>query len=728
MDHRRLSLARPAKGTCSWLFEHNVYQNWFHGGDEDRDEGLLLLRGKPGAGKSVLMNEAFRRASTGKHKSPFRTAAFFFNAKGDELESSTMGLYRSLLVQLLPRSPIYLRRLCELHDEQAGDDSWTKVQLESILRLMLNDPLEPITFLFIDAVDECDEGSRSQVTFWHEIALGEGNNVNVCISKRHFPHVSIGRSLIIDVECHNGDDLARYVWQRLEFGMATASLGRRRVVRSRLLAKSDGVFLWAVLILDTILAEWDKGKGLLSLVEMLDEVPSELSDLFRHMFKSIDSVQKPLTLRFFQWAILAKPLRIYEWHDIMAFIRKPVPSSLCEWRSSNNYTESEEQLERMIKSVSLGLVEVKTVTDGEESHGDGMDSISVRAGAGSLDLDRGESRVVQVIHQSVREYFFEKDGFSILESLDHSLSDSGSLGRGYISIMHTCLDYINIKELDALVKARKKAPPDEKEWQPRVDSTATISSSSDQYPNQEPEHTFAADQHKPPKPALPARPQNSTSCRSPELVDANCDYGFPQPVTRHERSKASFEPRRRFSEDLVPDAFGVGDVDETGPSVDILGWLETQSIDASSDYRTASEGLPGASSRASSALGQVLEDHPALLSYALTQFLVHAIMVQGYGSEPNKIIDRLLNGDWDRWVALSEEVPQGASLPGYARTLGLWSWESYINPSRGDPVERPPTPPGGPRIARRDSWRARQREYQKRPGSVKSFGSAGSHR
>lgn len=680
MDQRRLSLASPAKGTCSWLFEHPQYQNWFRSGGEGQHSGLFFLTGKPGVGKSVLVNEAFRRASTGKHTSRHRTASFFFNRKGGNLENSTIGLYRSLLVQLLPKSPKHFQRVCELRDDQGCDDTWPEFQLQSILRFMFEDPSEPITFLFIDALDECDDGGRSQVAFWHEITESMGSHVNVCFSKRHFPHVSSGLSPIIDIGSHNSNDLALYVEQRLAFGMVPEDPGRQ-VLRNELLAKSDGVFLWVALSLDSILTEWDKGKGTRHLLEMLTKVPSELSDLFRHFLESVSSAQKPFTLRFFQWVIFAKPLRVYEWHHIMAFIRKPVPRSLRDWRSSDNYTETEEQLERMIKSVSLGLVEVKTIANSNESQGDSWDSISVRAGAGSLDLERGETRVVQVIHESVREYFLRMGGFHILSpDLDH-FGGRGHTAQGHISIMDTCLDYINIKELDALVKARREAAQTEQKKPGRWDTT---SYSSDEEVSEALGHITATEFLVPPH-SQSSTPHQRLQSQHEERINSKRACDETQIDMDYKRRKASSEVTGVFLETASPDPFDVGEFDDwaqSDPAINIIRWLRMQSMDPLAINWTAAQGLACESRRASSATIQVLEDHPALLSYALTQFFVHARLAQDEGASPVPIIRRLLDGRWDRWVALSEEVPPGINLRACAQSHNLSTWDAYLTPNK----------------------------------------------
>jgi hypothetical protein len=123
----------------------------------------------------------------------------------------------------------------------------------------------------------------------------------------------------------------------------------------------------------------------------------------------MDEAHKSLALRLFQWAILAtKPLRVYEWRQIMGFIRTPAPTSLRHWRAGDGFTSDDGQLEKQIRSISGGLVEVAHVRSDPQE--DNFELLSLCAGAGSLNAEEGETRIIRVIHDSVRTYFLEPNG------------------------------------------------------------------------------------------------------------------------------------------------------------------------------------------------------------------------------------------------------------------------------------------------------------------------------
>lgn len=444
---RYRSIPKPALGTCSWIFEHEKYQDWLQGRNLPSHSGLLVLLGKPGSGKSVLMKEIYRRLSLGQTESDYSTAAFFFHAQGEELEKSMNGMLRSLLYQILPKNQYAFD-----HFNLSWDSIYSSMETEDLRTLLVSMLVKPYLkrmIIFIDAVDECDFSAiRDTAYFWREVtelASASGAKLNVLMSARHFPTISLSNSSEIIVEDHTKNDIEAYIQQKIN--LVASPKQDLSCLKTQFCLKSNGVFLWTVLALDKMLQEWDEGLGVSALLTRMDSVPLGLEDLFVHIMSGISRKARRLTLRLFQWASLTvKQLRLHEWHHVLAFIRQPYLESLCDWRKSDFFTETDDQLERQIRNLSRGLLEIRSVSG---AHDDGLEAISVRAGAGSLDVSCGETRVVQFIHESARDFFLLGQGFSLLLPRTRN-----PRANGHLSIMATCLDYLSITELDALVKAR----------------------------------------------------------------------------------------------------------------------------------------------------------------------------------------------------------------------------------------------------------------------------------
>ncbi|PNP57040.1 hypothetical protein THARTR1_02882 [Trichoderma harzianum] len=585
---RYQSLEKPANQTCSWLFNHKVYRDWFNGTSKQESYGLLWLKGKPGSGKSTLMKEAFRRAAPGQAKAHYTTAAFFFSAKGDTLVRSSLALFQSLLYQLLPGDRESLQRFHKMWEEKVKFmrggmrqqiSIWTEPELKAFLESMLMSQTRR-TIIFIDALDECDESMvRPMAYFWRTItksAHDQGADLNVCLSSRHFPTITLYDCPEIIVEQHNSDDIVSYVDQK--FGVYVRIQDSPwEHLRQSILSKADGVFLWVVLVVEDVLKSWDEGRGMPYLIRQVRNVPKELETLFSSMFSNLDPHENRTITRLFQWVILGtKPFSLHEWHHIMAFIWQPSITSLKEWRQSVHFTDSDEQLVKQIRRVSRGLVELKNIGAGDLQD-EGVDLMSIDAGAGSLNLEQGNTRIVQVIHESVRDFFLKGNGFSMLDS---SLR-TNPIGNSHLSIINACLDY----------------------------------------------------QH---------RPQ------------------YTKQSATGEENASVFEMLRSLDDP---------------PNVDIVEWMAKGG--AIPGEQSESDRPPCGSEACFSQLSrsQILEDDPALLSYATFRLFTHAQLAERCEVDPSPVVKRLSDGaTWVRWVTLREDVPEGTEMLAFAAYMGLSSW------------------------------------------------------
>ena len=106
INARLLTLKTAQAKTCQWFLQKLEYTDWMCAEKLQEHHGFLWIKGKPGAGKSILMKFLFSEAQESA-KSNLNTivTSFFFNARGDHLELSTVGLYRSLLLQIFKKSP-----------------------------------------------------------------------------------------------------------------------------------------------------------------------------------------------------------------------------------------------------------------------------------------------------------------------------------------------------------------------------------------------------------------------------------------------------------------------------------------------------------------------------------------------------------------------------------------------------------------------------------------------
>ncbi|KAJ2982499.1 hypothetical protein NUW58_g6428 [Xylaria curta] len=324
-----------------------------------------------------------------------------------------------------------------------------------ILQKLLGEFQGPRTIVLIDALDECGNNTvRTLADFFRELtymAYENGQELHVCLSSRTGSAIPIKNCPSIEIDKENLRDIKSYM--EFKFDAYLSGTGSEKNLRLENLVttvakKSSGIFLWVSLVVDMLLGELDKGINLKVLEKRLVEVPSVLQDLYMDLLKS-SPTDHDLKRRVFQWAIFGGDLRLREWQHLLPLLEDS-PTSLQGCQESKHWAETEIQLENQIRYLSMGLIEVVTPPEINQNEFDFTDGFSITGVAGSMDLELGETRMVRVIHDTVRDWFVSGPGFALL-GLEFRWN---ARGLAYFSIIHTCLDFIAFKEFDLLVDAR----------------------------------------------------------------------------------------------------------------------------------------------------------------------------------------------------------------------------------------------------------------------------------
>lgn len=106
------------------------------------------------------------------------TASFFFNARGEYLEKSVIGMYRSLLHQLFTGYP-ELQTLLDNPEVLARNQDWLSLNgLKDLFSEAVCSLGRQHFVCFVDALDECDEQQiRDMIAYFEDFdrkMLGSG--------------------------------------------------------------------------------------------------------------------------------------------------------------------------------------------------------------------------------------------------------------------------------------------------------------------------------------------------------------------------------------------------------------------------------------------------------------------------------------------------------------------------------------------------------------------------
>jgi len=424
MYARGNDIGNPVDSTYEWIIEHPSYSEWLQ-----TQSGLLWIKGKPGAGKSTLIKYALQqdiRQQKGRDQTII--VSFFFNGRGSPLERTALGLYRSLLHQLLRLESGRLLRLTTVYKERCQTMgmieekwNWHERELEDLLSdLLLTLVAVHSVRLYIDALDEVGEEVAVQLVEYFQSLVTKASNVGkslgICFSCRHYPLISLD-GLTICLENENSADIQTYVYQK--FKANSIEQRKAQILAPDILDRANGVFQWITLVLPQVIRECKRRRPIRVIQSYIRKLPSELLELYATILAGIDDGERFESLNLMRWVCFAlRPLSLKEIRHAIAIDPNTPCTTLHESMDGESVTTNEDMRIRII-DLSKGLAETRV---------------------------HNKQDFVQFIHESVKD-FLVQGGLQSLESIG-----VGTItGRSNLSLAWACVRYFTMDEIVARV-------------------------------------------------------------------------------------------------------------------------------------------------------------------------------------------------------------------------------------------------------------------------------------
>ncbi|KAJ4363902.1 hypothetical protein N0V83_009354 [Neocucurbitaria cava] len=415
IDARHMTIKNAHPRTCKWLLSKSEYIDWLDTAKQLDHHGFLWIKGKPGTGKSTLMKYAVGNARSKIQDKEQVVIAFFFNARGEALEKSTTGTYRSLLLQLLERLPALQSAFDSLGVSTLGINAeyeWSINSLEALFGFVIQNLGRWSVLCFIDALDECEERQiRDMIAFFErvgDLATSSGIHFHVCFSSRHYPEITIKRGLSLVLEGQEGhtQDITDYLDSKLKVGKVSQKM------KVDILRKASGVFMWVVLVVDILNREFDRGRTH-TIRRRLQDIPDDLHALF-HDILTRDSRSEGELILCIQWVLFARqplnPVQLY--HAVLSGVE---PDAISPWDPE---VDNDDAIRRFILDVSKGLTEIT----------------------------KSKSQRVQFIHESVRDFLLKEDD-GLGKIWPHLQANFA--GQSHERLKQCCMAYSNLDALDS---------------------------------------------------------------------------------------------------------------------------------------------------------------------------------------------------------------------------------------------------------------------------------------
>lgn len=443
IDDREESVSEAYKSTLNWVYQdpEQSQKPWdsFVGFLSSNGVRNYWVTGKPGSGKSTLMKHIQQDPRTHEHLESWASgreiikASFFFFYQGPNMQRTELGLLTSLLLKILKAQreliPLVFQEKFNAALRASNNvaiDRPTIHEARKALRALIRASPKTCFFISIDGLDEFDPAVSA--TDIHNLldltdTLASFANVKILLSSRPLTAFEQKFADFPKLEIHEltKDDVTQYVRGKLEAHPQMRRLLRNSPADAQSLIRSIvhgslGVFLWVRLVVASVLEGLTNSDDMAELSQRVEELPSDLHDLYRLMLSRVDPryrEQSARLLRFYALPVESTPggaqsaLGLwYALHDDLLYETPIAP--ICD----SELQDHVEEVESWIKSRCMNLLEIVTL---EAKPG----RYNLQPGGDVYDISNPYlARTVTFIHRTAQEFLNQHDVMTEFVQID----------------------------------------------------------------------------------------------------------------------------------------------------------------------------------------------------------------------------------------------------------------------------------------------------------------------
>ncbi|KAF8244552.1 hypothetical protein K440DRAFT_609225 [Wilcoxina mikolae CBS 423.85] len=310
---------RRHENTGAWILDNTSFQAW----RQDDCTPTLWIHGSPGCGKTVLSTYVIQALDSGSTQANSHQVFYFFCDGRDERLRTGNAVLANLLAQFIKQTPEMIVHFAAESEYAMRKEktSWTFEMLWRVFERIMNDDTIKNCFLIIDALDECEEQSRTELlSRLHRLLLCDrliGPRIKLIITSR--PHTPIASHLTDAVRLSldsNSDeiksDIAEFVEtsvSKLRKSTASSNLGDEIV--KAITTGSNGMFLWASLAVKELQASTFTAPR--DIRKTLNTLPASLGEVYTDILRRVSSDNRPTAKEILRWVAFAqRPLTLQE--------------------------------------------------------------------------------------------------------------------------------------------------------------------------------------------------------------------------------------------------------------------------------------------------------------------------------------------------------------------------------------------------------------------------------
>lgn len=349
VEKYRSDLSQHLDGTCDWVLKTSQYQLWA----QETRSSVLWISGHVGSGKTTLSSYIAKVLGDGQRspKNPRRLCYFFCDNNGNEQQRDAKGILCSIIFQILTK-----RRDLVSHVETALEydkDGSQLLQsygrLWSIFESIASDDRLGHLHIIIDALDECEEGSRKRIIegiarLTESLRPSPTRCIKFLFTSRpevnlteHFDNYQPQRLKLEERKDEINEDLNRVIEQRMKSiaHKTQAEPDDLEELKRFLNEHADQSFLWVKLTLDILDGELSTAvRDFPSIIagvprryqatyqRLLHDIPPNWKTFARKSLYLIMASYRPLTLEEINILISVQGTTLDECHSIRGEIKR----------------------------------------------------------------------------------------------------------------------------------------------------------------------------------------------------------------------------------------------------------------------------------------------------------------------------------------------------------------------------------------------------------------------
>jgi ankyrin repeat protein len=449
----KLKLKIPQSGTCEWIFTHPQYLAWC----ADQDTSVLYSMGKPGSGKTVLSRHVLETLQHSSSSPKNTQVLYYFCNNRDNPNLTATDVLAAIVHQLLSQIPSlfpYIAKKANLNKSSSEVILWPLESLWDMFTIMVAASHLEVIYCILDALDECEAESISELSLLITKMTEESKEsedspkLKFYLTSRPFQSLkedlTTARVIYLTPEIVK-TDIEKVVDDGME--RLQKRLRLKKDVKDRLwnmlVERSEGMFLWVLLAIKQL----DRARGLTAqkLEALMQGLPKGLDGIYDRMLEALENDPDDLALarKMLSWVILApRPLTIPEFREAMAVQESSYSVDSIQEHLMFNVSRDIRTICGSFLEVISGMGDPKMITNSDDDTQEN-------------DVDEDPKATVRLIHQSAKDYFFDKSRRLGSHLSRYRIDEQ----QGHNEIAITCLTYLLFIDFKKSPIKREHIPP-----------------------------------------------------------------------------------------------------------------------------------------------------------------------------------------------------------------------------------------------------------------------------